>query len=133
MHQLDLFHTLWEALRVEKSLEREAYQAIKREAERFGVIASAKSARVWEKRYEQWEKAEEAVEKHLSVYETYRWLVSELREGLEFVVESGGLRSPEEMETLIGVVADLMREIPHAKAQAVAERLTRQKGELVKY
>jgi hypothetical protein len=133
VHQLDLFHTLWEALRVEKSLEREAYTAMKREAERFGVIASAKSARVWEKRYEQWEKAAEAVEKHISVYETYRWLVSELREGLEFVTHWGCLRSVEEMEDLIGVVADLMREIPHKKGQAVADRLQRQKGELVKY
>jgi len=46
-HQLDLFHTLFMALRVEKSLEREAYQAIKREAERFRVINSAKSERVF--------------------------------------------------------------------------------------
>lgn len=133
VHQLDLFHTLWEALRVEKSLEREAYQAMKREAERFGVIASAKSERVFEKRYEQWEEAEGAVGKHISVYETYSWLVSELREGLEFVTARGCLRSAEEMEDLIGVVADLMREIPHPKVQAVADRLQRQKGELVKY
>lgn len=64
----------------------------------------------------------------------YRWLVGELREGLEFVdAESGVLRSPEEMEAQIGVVASLMGEIPHLKVQAIAERLDRQKGELVKY
>jgi hypothetical protein len=37
------------------------------------------------------------------------------------------------MEATIGAVADLMREIPHPKAQAVADRLVRQKGALVKY
>ena len=128
---------------MEKPLEREAYQAMKRKAERFGVIASAKSERVFEKRYEQWEEAEGAVGKHISVYETSSWLVSELREGLELVTARGCLRgksgcttasrSAEEMEDLIGVVADLMREIPHPKVQAVADRLQRQKGELVKY
>jgi hypothetical protein len=133
VHQLDLFHTLREALRVEKLLERAAYQAIKREAERFGVIASAKSEGVWEKRFEQWEKASAAVEQHIGVYETYRWLVQELREGLEFVTPSGDLRSANEMETIISVVADLMLTIPHLKVQVVAERLKRQKGELVKY
>jgi len=132
-HQLDLFHTLWEALRVEKSLEREAYKAIRREAERFGVMDSAKSEKVFFKRYEQWEKAAEALEKQIEVYDTYSWLVSELREGVEFVTESGCLRSMEEMEALIGVVADLMRELPHLKVQGVADRLQRQKGELVKY
>ncbi len=73
------------------------------------------------------------MEQHIGVYETYRWLVQELREGLEFVTPSGGLRSANEMEILISAVADLMREIPHLKVQAVAERLKRQKGELVKY
>jgi len=72
------------------------------------------------------------VGQHIGVYETYSWLVHELREGLELVTERGGLRSVEEMEALIGVVADLMQEIPHLKAQAVADRLQRQKGELVK-
>jgi hypothetical protein len=133
VHQLDLFHTIREALRVEKSLERAAYQSIKREAERFQVIASAKSDHVWSKRFEQWEKAEAAVEKHIWEYETYHWLVSELREGLEFVTTSGGLRSANEMETLIEAVADLMLTIPHPKVTEVAERLQRQKGELVKY
>jgi len=53
---------------------------------------------------------------------------------LEFVdAERGGLRNVEEMETLRGVVASLMGEIPHPKVQVVAERLKRQKGELVKY
>jgi hypothetical protein len=133
VHQLDLFHTLWEALRVAKFLERVAYQAIKREAERFHVIASAKSERVFFNRYEQWEKAEAAMEKQISVYETYNWLVKELREGFFFVTEGGLLRSVEEMESLIGIIADLMQEMPHPKVQAVALHLKRQKSELVKY
>ena len=118
---------------MEKSLERAAYQAIKREAERFQVIDSAKSEGVFFKRYEQWEKASAAVGTHIAVYETYHWLVSELREGLEFVTGSGCLQSPEGMEAVIGVVADLIQEIPHTSTQAVADRLHRQKGELVKY
>jgi hypothetical protein len=36
------------------------------------------------------------------------------------------------MDTLRGVVAALMREIPHLKVQTVADRLQRQKGERVK-
>jgi len=133
-HQLDLFHTIREALRVQKQLEREAYKAIDKEAKRFGVIASAKSERVFCKRYEQWEKAAFEMEKQIKVYETYSWLVVELRQGLEVVdTQSGGLRKAEEMETLIGVIASLMEEIPHPKVQAVAERFLRQKGELVKY
>ena len=47
--------------------------------------------------------------------------------------ESGFLRNVKEMESLIEVVASLMREIPSIKTQAVAERLERQKDELVKY
>jgi len=70
VHQLDNFHTLWEALRVERGLERAAYKAIRTEAERFGVIDSAKSERVFCKRYEQWEKAVVAMEKQIEVYDT---------------------------------------------------------------
>jgi hypothetical protein len=36
------------------------------------------------------------------------------------------------METRIEVVADWMQELPHLKVRAVADRLVRQKGELVK-
>jgi len=46
--------------------------------------------------------------------------------------QSGFLRSATEMETCIEAVALLMREIPHPSVQAVAQRLERQKGELVK-
>ena len=41
--------------------------------ERLGVIALAKSERVFIKRYEQWEKAKQAMEKQMAVYETYQW------------------------------------------------------------
>jgi hypothetical protein len=133
-HQLDLFHTLQAVLRVENCLEREAYQAIKKEAERSLVVDSAKSERVFEKRYEQWLQAASAMEVRIDMYEAYSWLVSELREGFFFVdAESGLLRSEKEMEARIGVVALLMRELHHLSVQAVAERLERQKGELVKY
>lgn len=133
-HQLDLFHTLREALRVLKQLEREAYKAIRREAERLKVIDSAKNERVFIKRYEQWVEAAYAMEKKIEAYEMYSWLVSELREGFFFVdAESGFLRNLKEMESAIQVAAELMREIPNIKVHAVAERLERQKGELVKY
>ena len=84
-HQLDNFHTLWEALRVEKRLEREAYKAIHTLAERKGVIDSAKSERVFCKRYEQWEQVAQAMEQPIERYEGYSWLVKELRQGLEVV------------------------------------------------
>jgi len=133
-HQLDLFHTLWETLRVESWLEREAYKAIRREIERYKVIDSAKRERVFRKRYEEWEKAVMTMENQIEMYEMYSWLVKELREGLEFVdAESGFLRSVYEMEAVVKVVAELMREIPHPKVQAVALRLERQKVELIKY
>ena len=119
---------------MERGLEREAYKAIQTEVERKQVIDSAKSEKVFSKRYEQWEKAAVAMEKQLEVYEMYSWLVGELREGFFFVsAETGRVRSVEEMETLLQVVATLMREVPHLKVQAVALRLERQNGELVKY
>jgi hypothetical protein len=133
-HQLDLFHTIREAVKVERELEREAYKAIRKEAERKQVIASAKSEKVFEKRYEQWETAAKAMEKQIEVYELYSWLVGELRQGLEIVdAQSGLLRSATEMEAFLEGVALLMRELPVASVLAVAERLQRQKGELVKY
>jgi hypothetical protein len=119
---------------VERELEREAYKAIRKEAERKQVIASAKSEKVFEKRYEQWENAAKAMEKQIEVYELYSWLVGELRQGLEIVdAQSGLLRSATEMEAFLEGVALLMRELPVASVLAVAERLQRQKGELVKY
>lgn len=119
---------------MERGLEREAYQAIRTEAERQQVIASAKSESVFAKRYEQWEKATRAMEKQIEVYELYSWLVGELRQGLDIVdTQRGLLRSAPEMEACIEGVVLLMREIPSVKVLAVAERLQRQKGELVKY
>jgi hypothetical protein len=136
-HPLSLFHTLFEALRVEKGLLRAAYQAIKKEAERKQVMEKAKSETVFFKRWQQWEKAAITMDQQIDVYEMYRWLVSELREGVEFVSAAGALwaralRSRQEMEAQIQVIATLMQEIPHTSVQRVAERLQRQKGELVK-
>ncbi len=84
------------------------------------MVDSAKSERVFMKRYEQWVEATRAMEQQIEVYETYSWLVEEVKEGLEFVsAESGLLRSVEKMEAQIQVVASLMQEIPHIKVHAV--------------
>ena len=55
-------------------LEKRAYKAIAYEDERAKVFDSAKSERVQNKRFEEWEKAVEATEQAIEEYEAYTYL-----------------------------------------------------------
>jgi hypothetical protein len=57
-------------------LERRAYQAIAYEEERARVFDSAKSARVQHQRFEMWEKAVEATQQAIQVYDAHQYLLS---------------------------------------------------------
>ena len=48
-------------------------RGIRKEGERLKVMASAKSERVFSKRYQQWVEAAMAMEKLIEMYEVYSW------------------------------------------------------------
>jgi len=131
----DLFHLLREATRLGQRLERAAYRAMevaerarrveqeaqgtKRRRGRRLKVAVPKAA------------AEGKEEQAITTYDLYRWLIAEVRRGLEPLNAAGRLTTAAQARATVQTAVALLRELGHREVSAWAQKLLDRREELV--
>src|SRR3990172_6913085 len=112
----DHFHEFRDLARIILvELEKRAYKAIAYEDERAKVFDSAKSERVQNKRFEEWEKAVEATEQAIEEYEAYTYLFVCIKANPGLFDKGGNLQDKAGVKEEILTALALMKELSYKK------------------
>jgi len=121
-HYPDMFHDLRDlAKAILVDLEKAAYKAIAYEYERYRVLGSARSDRVINERIEAYEKAVEATDRAIDLYDDYSYLFNCLQQTLDLFDEEGHLRDPQVVYYQVQTALDLMAEIGHPSLKNIVQ------------
>jgi hypothetical protein len=114
-------------------LERAAYKAIGAEHECERKLNSAKSDRVQEKRWADFERAAETSQKAVTLYDDFSYLYRCILGELNVFDSNGNLRDREQVEGGIKVGLALIKELNHSKITKAANKAERTLPDLFHY
>ncbi|MDM8525598.1 hypothetical protein QUF80_19685 [Desulfococcaceae bacterium HSG8] len=114
-------------------LENAAYKAIEAEDDAYKKLDSAKSDRVIDKRIDRYEKAGQAADEKIGLYETFGFLYQCLIEQLNVFDKNGELRDREEAEENIKTGLDLIEGMGKTAITNAVKKVRRTLPELLNY
>jgi len=134
VRQSDTYHAIAHQLgRWVDRLEDAAYKAIGVEQDCERKLDSAKSDRVQEKRWTDYEKAAEAAEKAITLYDDFSYLYRCILAELNVFDSNGNLRDRQQAEEGVKVGLALVEELNHNKITEAANRVRRTLPDLFHY
>lgn len=131
----DLFHLLREATRLGRRLERAAYRAIEvaeraRRADREAQEPRRRRGRRLKVAVPR-AAAEAQEQQAIASYDLFRWLIAEVRQGLEPLNAAGRLTTAAQARATVQTAVALLREMGHQEVAALAQKLEEHLEELV--
>jgi hypothetical protein len=111
----DQFHEFQDLFNRCHQLERKAYGTIGKEIKTAEKFAKAKSEAKLQKRLEQYEQARQACEQAIARYDQLDFLLCMLSETLHLCLDSGRLRTVEDVRSDLTLILSLMEEIDDEK------------------
>src|SRR5713226_2395589 len=107
----DYFHEFRDLFKLLHQLERKAYAAIGQEDDAAHKFARAKSEANLEKRLQQYDKAHQACEQAMALYDQLAMLLHLLREALQLCSPHGRLRTVENVRSELTLLFDMIEEL----------------------
>jgi hypothetical protein len=131
----DLFHLLREAYGLSQRLERAAYGAIQlaeraRRAEQEAQAAKRRQGRPLKVTVPR-PQAEVQEQQAIATYDTWDWLLKEVRQALEPITPEGRLTTVVEARATVETAAELLLELKHKAITAFARKLLKHLEELL--
>jgi hypothetical protein len=132
--QPDTYHAIAHRLGIwVRIFEQAAYSAIKEEYRCKGILNSAKSEEVINKRAEKYEQAKQITNEKIELYENYYFLYGCLIKELQIFDDSGNLRDRKQAEENIEAALELLETLKNEKLIETVHKVRRTMPSLLNY